>query len=187
MRSIKLPVGRFWLVADGKRIDFKAIDVTKDCNEIIAKMSEKNEGVYSIKKAIVVRPNLPAKFHYDNLFIKSTSYFGEKNAVYGDGDEWYEYEVWELKDNVVGIGIQVDNDQLDYHVGGINVHKSDPYYYKNVDDSFRVNLSFEIVYKDANEYLNADEWYEDSGHMSEYYDCSFDESFDEMALTSGDR
>lgn len=63
MKEIKLADLKFWIAADGKRIDFEVKDVTSRENNML----KESHSLYFMERAVVLIPSLPDDFSYKNF------------------------------------------------------------------------------------------------------------------------
>lgn len=153
MKEINLVGVRFWLEADKRKIDFNVLDVTRNENSKLI-----NEGSqYVMEKALIIIPSLPDIFKYNYLCLKNDQdiidNFDETN-----GDEWFERGIWNWKNKAWAIGIHLETNE-DWSTNRIGVGEDALASYYEIDDRLKDKLYFEIVYKDVDEYREANTRY----------------------------
>lgn len=147
MKEIKLADLKFWIAADGKRIDFEVKDVTSRENNML----KEAHSLYFMERAVVLIPSLPDDFSYKKLSIENNGNWSKMEGE-PDGDEWFYNTVWYWKDKAWSIGIHIENEEFFDNITYINDGLP---YYMDVDQSVKKELCFEIIYKDRNEYERA--------------------------------
>lgn len=150
MEKLALPVGTFYLEADGQRHDFTVKELTEETNEYLAKSDRP-----PIEKCYLLRPNLPAEFSYRQLLLRAE--WADLDVSFDDNlsDEFFCGASWFVASKVVGLVNRVDNGELDEHVDS-GQGSLIPLAYVDVDERFRVDLNFLIVYQSQSAY-QADE------------------------------
>ena len=144
MKEIKLEGVKFWITADNKRLNFFLKDVTSRENAIL----KSNHSSYLMERAVVLVPEFPDNFSYKKLAINNDQNWAKTKGEL-DGDEWFYNAIWYSKDKAWSIGIHIENEEIFDDITCIGDGLP---YYRNINQSVKNKICFEIIYKDRKEY-----------------------------------
>ena len=160
----------FWMMMDGKRIDFEVYDVTDVINKGFALRKEP----YQIDQSVIIRPILPDAFKFNDLFLKSDA--TQNGFIFEDwaSDEYYDASLFKNHQVMMGLGLQYFDDLMDDETRNIQLasvdNKKIEAVYSDMDSTVKNELLFQISYKSVSKYLK----------LSPEVDLSLDFSFDTM-------
>lgn len=147
---------KFWIEADGEKIDFWVADISDITDNWLRNYSI-NKTQMSMEKSFLLKPKLPEKFNYKALSLKSSINLKKDTTVDDmDGDEWFVESSWYWKNVVFGIGLTVRNDgDLDLRVKTGDSILNDKVIlgdYYDVTEKDKNDILFQIYYKNRHPY-----------------------------------
>ncbi|WP_429971364.1 hypothetical protein ACQW5G_01730 [Fructilactobacillus sp. Tb1] len=145
MQKLNLPCADIWIEADGKRISFELIDVTKDATQLI----KKENPIYNIEKSYILRPKLPDEFKYQKLSLKTDDILEDCEDILSD--TWYVGGNWFIDTKAICAVAFVDNAELEDHV---DTSENELPFYKDISDQFKNKIAFQVTYKNKRNFIS---------------------------------
>ena len=135
--TLKTPVGNFWLDADGRRLTFDVIDVTREVNA--------TDDSFGVERSFILAPHLPEHFKIESLMLKTNLWLSKRNYYDSCSDEFQDGSVWIINDKALQVARYVENEEYDDVVVSMDWQRLPEY--AHVDEKYRTRMIFQVTYK----------------------------------------